>query len=187
MYFVMLVFLSITSVSCDSLSISDKDDVVEIQKIIDESFRDEAEVYDLTISAEHLSNELKRIGRTYKVEKENFYNFYNHFNKKVSNPIKTKIAYGRTTTFKIKDINLSIIPEKYKAAIDILRDKKILKLDEEYPLSSWSFKVDDRGEMYSEFNLDYYIGSSSQGRTKKTTYSSYKFKVDSNNKVLFIK
>lgn len=176
----------ITLFSCDFkeiLLINDVEDLVAIQKIIDENYDSDSEVYKFSLNASALKSTLQNINRTYTEKDIYFHDSYDVMDKKFSDPKKAadEIFLKTRKPFKIGAIDLSIIPEKYNEAQDLLTEKGLLAADKGLPMSSWTFRTDSKGAIYSEFVLDFKISSSTHGRVQTTNYNSYKFEVDSNN------
>ncbi|SDH49145.1 hypothetical protein [Winogradskyella thalassocola] len=188
---ILITILSLTVFSsCNfkgPLSISNAEDLVEIQDIINENFDGESDVYFLTLSGSKLSSDISSINRKYDFKEITFSDVYFVSDNKFTDPKQTTTPFGTKALLKIKAIDVSIIPEKYNEALDILAQKKLLVADKSFPLSRWTFETDSEGHVCSNFTINYYINSTSQGRSKTTTYGSYRFKVDSNNTVTFIK
>lgn len=184
---ILLSLLAVTTLfSCDFkkiLHINDAEDLVTIQKIIDDKYDSESEVYKFSLKASTLKSTLQDISRTYKEKEIYFYDSYDVMDKKFSDPKKAADGLFLKTRkpFKIGAIDISIIPEKYNEAQDLLTEKGLLAADKGLPMSSWTFRTDSKGAIYSEFVLDFKINSSTHGRVQTTNYGSYKFEVDSNN------
>lgn len=187
--YITLFIVGVLLISCNfkmSLSISDPEDIADIQKIINENFNDQPEIYRLQLSAPDISNSLEDIYRTYKVKNKFFSDRFTVSNKRFSDPWKEPRNFSGKKPFKVSDIDLTIIPEKYKEAIAILKEKKLAK-DRDFYLSSWAFETNKKGEIYSDFTLNYFISSNSSGRKRTTTYGSFKFKVNTDKTLKLVK
>lgn len=187
--YITLFITGVFLISCNfkmSLSISDPEDIADIQKIIDENFDDQPELYKLQLLAPNISNSLQDIYRTYKVKNNFFSDRFTASNKRFSDPWKELRTFPGKKPFKVSDIDLTIIPKKYKEAIAILKEKKIAK-DRDYYLSNWTFKNNKKGEICSDFSLNYFISSNSSGRKRTTNYGSFSFKVNSDKSVTLVK
>lgn len=65
---VALVFLTVTVFSCKDKELSTKDGISKIEKILEENFDDDFEVYQLSLNASTLESNLDNISRVYKVK-----------------------------------------------------------------------------------------------------------------------
>jgi len=182
--FLVLINLLFT---CKGKSISDKEDLIEIQKIIKENFDSEFEVYTFSLEASTLGSNLDYISREYKVNNLFFKDRF--IDNGFSDPVKILGDYNlkKKTAFKIEDIDISIIPIKYEEALNILAEKQLLRDNTSYYLNSWTFEADKNGDIFSRFTLQYTIGSSSTGKVTTINYDSHYFNVDKNNKLIFNK
>lgn len=185
----MLLFVT-TLYSCNftgPLSITDANDLVEIQKIIDENFDKETELYYLTLSCGgELSSTLSTINRGYTFKNGHFTDLYFLSDKKFTDPKQTS-SIRKEKTFKISAVDIAIIPEKYNEALELLNEKGLLKSDKSYYLNDWTFKTDKKGDIISSFTLNYYVSSSAHGRTRTTTYDSHDFELNNNEEVILLK
>lgn len=62
----------------------------------------------------------------------------------------------------------------------------MFKEDADYLLNNWVFEADN-GDVFSEFDLQYETGSSSSGKVITIIYEEYRFKVNKDNTLIFIK
>lgn len=169
------------------LSITDANDLVEIQKIIEGNFDKETELCYLTLSCGgELSSTLSTINRKYNFKNGYFTDLYFLSDKKFTDPKQTS-SIRKEETFKISAIDITIIPEKYSEAIELLNEKGLLKSDKSYYLNNWTFKTNKKGEIISSFKLNYYVSSSAHGRTRTTTYDSHQFELNKNGEVILLK
>ncbi|EZH73911.1 hypothetical protein ATO12_13590 [Aquimarina atlantica] len=159
--------------------ISDPDDIVSIQKLVNEVFEKDKEVYYFSLSsAERLRGTLSSIYFTYKFKDTYFNQTYDVQSNTFSDPVKKSRDYKKG--FKIGDLDLTAIPERYMEALQILEDKKLLKEDKLYYLDSWDYRIDRKGEVYVDFTLNFYVSSNTHGRVRTTTYDSHNFTIKNN-------
>ena len=123
---VIIILLIIVSCGKDK-RMNSEEGVVEIQKIIDENFDSESEVYDFSLHANDLSSSLDFILRVYKVKGVYFKDTFRRGG--FTDPVKqiSGWALKKKKPFKIGDIDVSIIPSKYSEAIDILKENNLFK------------------------------------------------------------
>lgn len=184
---VALVFLTVTVFSCKDKELSTKDGISKIEKILEENFDDDFEVYQLSLNASTLESNLDNISRVYKV-KDIFFNDkfeYNGFTDPVKSPGVNLLK--RKNPFKVGQVDVSIIPAKYDEALGLLKEKGLFKEDADYLLNNWVFEADKNGDVFSEFDLQYETGSSSSGKVITIIYEEYRFKVNKDNTLIFIK
>lgn len=183
----VIILAIITLISCETKNFSSKEGIENIQKSIKENLDGDFEVYQLVLSAPTLSGNIDCIRRVYKVKNIFFKDEFvgNGF----TDPVKilSAILLNRKKPFKIKEVDVSGILIKYKEALLLLQEKGLLKDDTEYILNNWVFEKDRAGNMFSEFTLQFVVGHSTSGKRSTTHYNEHSFKVDKNNKLIFIK
>ncbi|AIM61042.1 hypothetical protein IX49_11095 [Cellulophaga lytica] len=183
----VLFFLTLTLFSCKDKEIGTEEGIVNIEKILEENFDDDFEVYQLSLNASSLKSNLDNITRVYKVKDIFFQDkfVYNGF----TDPVKSPFAnlFKQNKPFKVGDANVSIIPTKYKEAIALLKEKGLFKEKSDYILNDWVFEADKNGDIFSEFDLQYEVGANKVGKVITIIYDEYSFKVDKNNALSLIK
>ncbi|WP_299117065.1 hypothetical protein [uncultured Winogradskyella sp.] len=183
-----LMILTVALVSCSgigsSIKLSDASSTANIEKILSESFDGDAEVYDFTLYAGILEDELKNINRIYKHKNTFFWQEYYVSSGGFDDPIKKVDApYLKKTPFKISDIDVSIIPVKYQEALALLKEKELFDENKTYYLNNWVFTSDRDGAIISTFTIQYRVGSVSTGRQTEITYDDFSFSVNSSNEL----
>lgn len=179
----VLVLLTISLVSCENKKIGTEEGILKIEQTLKENFNDDFEVYQLSLNASTLESNLDNISRVYKVKDIFFEDKFK--NNGFTDPVKSPFAnlFKQNKPFKVGDANVSIIPTKYKEAIAILKEKGLFKEGKDYLLNDWVFEADKNGNVFSEFDVQYQIGSSRSGKVTTITYDEYSFKVDKDNTV----
>lgn len=157
--------------------LDNEEGIKELKEVMAEKLDVETEVYSLDFSAKRLTGRLEDIAYSYELKGSIFQDRYHIMDKKFSDPIK--YPYKIYKTFKIKEAPISIIPVKYQEALVILEEKGLLKEDETYYLDRWVFKTDKNGGVTSDFDLNYYITTSQQGRVRTTNYGQHSFTMNS--------
>lgn len=161
------------------LSLNNEEDLVEIQQIINKNYDTESLVYELGLYGSALSSALDNIHRVYKVKDIYFKDDFWVKDNKFTDPKKAIKPLQSQKSFKIKEIDVTLIAVKYKEALQLLEDKKLIEKGATFPLTSWVYKKDEKGGIWASFSLHYYVHSSKHGRQRTTTYGSYDFEMNS--------
>lgn len=184
--FFTIVLLLITSCnSSNELSLDNEEGIAELKQILTEQLNVEMEVYSLNFSAELLTGRLESIAYSYELKGEIFEDKYTISVNRFSDPIKYPNRIYKP--FKIKEAPISIIPAKYKEALEVLDKIELLKDDEEYYLDHWVFKTDKNGKFTSSFNVNYYINTERSGKVLTTNYGQYSFIMNGDQSLKLIK
>ncbi|SFW40015.1 hypothetical protein [Cellulophaga fucicola] len=184
---IVLVFVSVSLFSCKDKELSTEEGILKIEKTLQENFDKDFEVYQLSLNASTLESNLDNISRVYKV-KDIFFNDkfeYNGFTDPIKSPGVNLLK--RKNPFKVGQVDVSIIPAKYDEALGLLKEKGLFKEDVDYLLNNWVFEADKNGDVFSEFDVQYETGSSSSGKVITIIYEEYRFRVNKDNTLIFIK
>ncbi|MHA7058803.1 hypothetical protein ACWGOQ_0016380 [Aquimarina sp. M1] len=177
----ILFFLCIAlfCVSCnffDSLTLTNEDGVKKLEAIIAENLDTDADIYSLAFSADELTSEIRNIRYDYQLKGSYFNDTFDISSKTFSDPSKQhEFSYKYKKAFKMKEAPVSLIATKYQEALEILKTLELFKEDQEYHLDYWVFRTDKKGNIYADFDLNYFINSTSSGRMRTTNYGQYKF------------
>ncbi len=174
--FLLILLLCASCNSIDSINFKNEESVEKLEAIMAENFNNDSDVYSLTFSAETLTGDLEDIRYDYQLNGSYFNETFNISNKTLSDPSKrNKIIYKNKKSFKIKDAPISVIADKYQEALKILEEQELLEEGTDYYLDYLAFRADKKGNIYTDFDLNYYINSTTSGRMRTTNYGQYKF------------
>ncbi|WP_103867535.1 hypothetical protein [Aquimarina sp. I32.4] len=174
--FLLILLLCASCNSTDSLDLKNEENIETLEAIIAENLNSDKDVYSLNFSAEKLTGELEDISYDYLLKGSYFSETYDISSKVLSDPSKkNKFAYKNKKTFKIKDAPISIIATKYQEALKILEEQGLLEEDKDYHLDYWVFRTDKKGMIYADFDLNYYMNTTTSGRMRRTNYGQYQF------------
>ncbi|RZS99828.1 hypothetical protein [Aquimarina brevivitae] len=171
------ILLFYSSCSIFSLpSISNKEDINELETIITENLDSDLDVYSLYFESKTLTGGLDHISYDYKLKGSYFLESLDVSSQVLSDPSKkSKSAYQNKKTFKIKEASITCIPAIYEEALQVLKDHELYDQHKDYYLDSWVFRTNRKGEIYADFILNYFMDTSRGGRTSTTTYGQYEF------------